>query len=64
MKCPMKFSQGGSRECLGEECMWYVTIVTGSSPTAACALAEGGPALSPVRASVWLRQAGEEGDDE
>ena len=63
MKCPMKFSQGGSRECLGEECM-YVTIVTGSSPTEACAVAAGVLSISLARASVWFKQAGEEGDDE
>lgn len=64
MKCPMKFSQGGSRERLGEECMWYVTIVTGSSPTEACAVAAGVLSISLDRASVWFKQAGEEGDDE
>lgn len=64
MKCPMRFSQGGSCECLGEKCMWYVTIVAGSSPTEACAVAAGVLSIQLDRASVWFKQTGEEWEDE
>lgn len=38
--------------------------VTGSSPTEACAVAAGVLSIQLDRASVWFKQAGEEGDDE
>lgn len=64
MKCPMRFSRGGSCECLGKECMWYVAIVTGSSSTEACAVAAGVLSIQLDRVSVWFKQAGNEEDDE